>query len=45
MHDIAQEQIFFLKLPELDPDPDMVVKYQDPAKRFVSDRIRIRKTV
>jgi hypothetical protein len=33
MHDIAQKQIFFKKLPELDPDPDLVVKYPDPAKR------------
>jgi hypothetical protein len=33
MHDIAQKQIFFLKLPELDLDPDLVVKYPDPAKR------------
>jgi hypothetical protein len=30
MHDIAQKQIFFRKLPELDPDPDLVVKYPDP---------------
>jgi hypothetical protein len=28
MHDIAQKQIFFKKLPE--PDPDLVVKYPDP---------------
>jgi hypothetical protein len=33
MHDIAQKQIFFYKLPELDLDPDLVVKYPDPAKR------------
>ncbi len=32
MHDIAQKQIFFFKLPELDPDPDpdLVVKFPDP---------------
>jgi hypothetical protein len=30
MHDIAQKQIFFFKLPQLDPDPDFVVKYPDP---------------
>jgi hypothetical protein len=36
MHNIAQKQIFFLKLPELDLDPDLVVKYPDPAKRFGS---------
>jgi hypothetical protein len=43
MHDIAQKQIFFKKLPELDPDPDLVVKFldPDPAKRSGSDRIRI----
>jgi hypothetical protein len=29
MHDIAQKQVFFLKLPELDPDPDLVVKFLD----------------
>jgi hypothetical protein len=33
MHDIAQKQIFLKKLPELDPDPDLVVKFPDPAKR------------
>jgi hypothetical protein len=46
MHDIAQKQIFFNKLPELDPDPDLVVKFPDPdpAKRSGSDRIRIRNT-
>jgi hypothetical protein len=35
MHDIAQKQIFFFKLPELVPDPDLKVKYPDldPAKR------------
>jgi hypothetical protein len=35
MHDIAQKQIFFKKLPELDPDQDLVVKFPDPdpAKR------------
>jgi hypothetical protein len=33
MHDIAQKQIFFFKLPELDPDQDLVVKFPDPAKR------------
>ncbi len=33
MHDIAQKQIFFFKLPELDPDPDLVVNYPDPTKR------------
>ncbi len=31
MHDIAQKQIFLKKLPELDPDPDLV-KFPDPAK-------------
>jgi hypothetical protein len=30
MLDIAQKQIFFKKLPELDPDPDLVVKFLDP---------------
>ncbi len=30
MHDIAQKQIFFFKLPELDLDPDLVVKFPDP---------------
>jgi hypothetical protein len=42
MRDIAQKQIFFKKLPELDPDPDLVVKFPDPdpAKRSGSDRIR-----
>jgi hypothetical protein len=46
MHEIAQKQIFFLKLPELDLDPDLVVKFPDPdpAKRSGSDRIRIRNT-
>jgi hypothetical protein len=33
MHDIAQKQIFFYKLPELEPDPDVVVKFPDPEKR------------
>ncbi len=33
MHDIAQKQIFFKKLSELDPDPDLVLKFPDPAKR------------
>jgi hypothetical protein len=35
MHDIAQKQIFFYKLPELELDPDLVVKFPDPdpAKR------------
>jgi hypothetical protein len=35
MHDIAQKQVFFFKLPELDPDPDLVVNFPDPdlAKR------------
>jgi hypothetical protein len=44
MHDIAQKQIFFTKLAELDPDPDLVVKFPDPdpTKRSGSDRIRIR---
>jgi hypothetical protein len=42
MHDIAQKQIFVYKLPELEPDPDLVVKFPDPAKRSGSDRIRIR---
>jgi hypothetical protein len=32
MHDIAQKQIFFRKLPELDPDPDLEVKFPDPEK-------------
>jgi hypothetical protein len=27
---IAQKQIFFFKLPELDPVPDMAVKFPDP---------------
>jgi hypothetical protein len=47
MHDIAQKQIFFKKLPELDPDPDLVVKFPDPEKRSGSGkkvRIRIRNT-
>jgi hypothetical protein len=44
MHNIAQKQIFFLKLPELDPDPDLMVKYPDLAKRSGSDRLRIRNT-
>ncbi len=30
MHNIAQKQIFFYKLPELEPDPDLVVKFPDP---------------
>ncbi len=42
MHDIAQKQIFLFKLPELEPDPDLVVNFPDPAKRSGSDRIRIR---
>jgi hypothetical protein len=29
MHDIAQKQIFLFKLPELEPDPDLVVKFPD----------------
>jgi hypothetical protein len=33
MHNIAKKQIFFKKLPELDPDPDLVAKFPDPAKR------------
>ncbi len=42
MHYIAQKQIFFKKLPELDldldlvmkyPDLDLVVKFLDPAKK------------
>jgi hypothetical protein len=45
MHDIAQKQIFKKKLPELDPDPDLVVKFPDPAKRSGSGRIQIRNTV
>ncbi len=47
MHDIAQKQIFLKKLPELDPDPDpdLVIKFPDPAKWSGSDRIRIRNTV
>jgi hypothetical protein len=46
MQDIAQKQIFFYKLPELEPDPDLLVKFPDPdpAKRSGSDRIRIRNT-
>ncbi len=44
MDDIAQKQIFLKKLPELDPDPDLVVKFPDPSKRSESDRIRIRNT-
>jgi hypothetical protein len=46
MHDIAQKQIFKKKLPELDPDPDLVVKLSDPdpAKMSGSDRIRISNT-
>jgi hypothetical protein len=32
MHNIAQKQIFFLKLPELYPDLDLVVKFPDPEK-------------
>jgi hypothetical protein len=48
MHDIAQKQIFFFLLPELDldPDPDLVVNFPDPdpAKRSGSDWIRIRNT-
>jgi hypothetical protein len=31
MHDSAQKQIFFKKLAELDPDPDLVVKFPDPV--------------
>jgi hypothetical protein len=27
------ETDIFFKLPELDPDPDLVVNYPDPAKR------------
>jgi hypothetical protein len=38
------ETDIFKKLPELDPDPDLVVKYPDLAKRSGSDRIRIRNT-
>jgi hypothetical protein len=30
MQDIAQKQIFVKKLPELDPDPDWVVKFPNP---------------
>jgi hypothetical protein len=35
MHDIAQKQTFFFKLPELDLDPDLMVNFPDPdpAKR------------
>jgi hypothetical protein len=44
MHDIAQKHIFFFKLPELDPNPDLVMKFPDPAKKSGSDRIRIRNT-
>ncbi len=33
MHDIAQKQIFLKKPPELDPNPDLVVKFPDPAKK------------
>jgi hypothetical protein len=39
MHDIAQKQIFFFKLPELDPDP--VVKFPDPAKRSGSATLEL----
>ncbi len=40
----TETDIFFFKLPELDPDPDLVVNFPDPdpAKRSGSDRIRIR---
>jgi hypothetical protein len=31
MHDISQKQIFFKKLPKLDPDPDLMVKFPDPT--------------
>jgi hypothetical protein len=47
MHDIAQKQIFFYKLPELDPDPDLVVNFPDPDSGSGSGfgiRIRIRNT-
>ncbi len=46
MHDIAQKQIFFKKLPELDPDPDLVVKFPDPdpAKRSGSGSATLIKT-
>jgi hypothetical protein len=30
MHNIAQKQIFIKKLPELDLDPELVVKFPDP---------------
>jgi hypothetical protein len=42
----TETDFFFFLLPELDPDPDLVVKYPDPdlAKRSGSDRIRIHNT-
>jgi hypothetical protein len=44
MHNIAQKQIFFYKLPELDPDLDLVVKFPDPDPAKRSGSIRIRNT-
>jgi hypothetical protein len=41
---LHRNRYFFKKLPELDPDPDLVVKFPDPAKRSGSDQIRIRNT-
>ncbi len=40
------ETDIFFKLPELDPDLDLVVNFPDPdpTKRSGSDRIRIRNT-
>jgi hypothetical protein len=37
---LHRNRYFFKKLPELDPDPDLVVKFPDPAKMSGSDRIR-----
>jgi hypothetical protein len=28
----TETDIFFLKIPELDPDPDLVMNFPDPAK-------------
>jgi hypothetical protein len=44
----TETDIFLKKLPELDPDPDLVMKFPDrdpdPTKRSGSDWIRIRNT-
>jgi hypothetical protein len=47
MHDIAQKQIFFFKLPELDLDPDLVVKFPDPdpAKKSGSGSATLNSTL